>query len=161
MQTMNKSKDVFLTKAQFEARKTAGTLEEGIIYHITDVKYATQAEVEAVKSLAMNITAPSGATAGNLTDEQMTILQASDSNFIMYDHEKYYLEDKGHIEGYLTYTHAGYENNQMWLKSITVTIATKTWVLNVVGVKPMVVLTQSEYDALTDKDANTLYYIIG
>ena len=36
MQTMNKTKDVFLTKAQFEARKTAGTLEEGIIYHTTD-----------------------------------------------------------------------------------------------------------------------------
>ena len=36
MQTMNKTKDVFLTKAQFEARKTANTLEEGIIYHTTD-----------------------------------------------------------------------------------------------------------------------------
>lgn len=101
------------------------------------------------------------ATNGTLTDEQLATLQSYDGNYIMFNHEKYYLQDKGHIEGYLTYTHTGYEHNQMWLKSITITIATKTWVLNVVGVKPTVVLTQSDYDNLAVKDANTLYYIIG
>lgn len=116
--------------------------------------------IETIKVVEIS-DVPAEATNGTLTDEQLTTLQSYDGNYIMFNHEKYYLQDKGHVEGYLTYTHTGYENNQMWLKSITVTIATKTWVLNVVGVKPTVVLTQSEYDALTAKDANTLYYIIG
>ena len=116
--------------------------------------------IETIKVVEIS-DVPAEATNGTLTDEQLTTLQSYDGNYIMFNHEKYYLQDKGHVEGYLTYTHTGYENNQMWLKSITVTIATKTWVLNVVGVKPTVVLTQSEYDALTVKDANTLYYIIG
>lgn len=116
--------------------------------------------IETIKVVEIS-DVPAEATNGTLTDAQLTTLQSYDGNYIMFNHEKYYLQDKGHVEGYLTYTHTGYENNQMWLKSITVTIATKTWVLNVVGVKPTVVLTQSEYDALTVKDANTLYYIIG
>ena len=48
MQTMNKQKDVFLTKAQFEARKTAGTLEEGIIYHTTDETVLTPTGVKTL-----------------------------------------------------------------------------------------------------------------
>ena len=48
MQTMNKTKDVFLTKAQFEARKTAGTLEEGIIYHTTDESVLTPTGVKTL-----------------------------------------------------------------------------------------------------------------
>lgn len=116
--------------------------------------------IETIKVVEIS-DVPAEATNGTLTDAQLTTLQSYDGNYIMFNHEKYYLQDKGHVEGYLTYTHTGYENNQMWLKSITVTIATKAWVLNVVGVKPTVVLTQSEYDALTVKDANTLYYIIG
>lgn len=116
--------------------------------------------IETIKVVEIS-DVPAEATNGTLTGAQLTTLQSYDGNYIMFNHEKYYLQDKGHVEGYLTYTHTGYENNQMWLKSITVTIATKAWVLNVVGVKPTVVLTQSEYEALTVKDTNTLYYIIG
>ena len=116
--------------------------------------------IETIKVVEIS-DVPAEVTNGTLTDEQLTTLQSYDGNYIMFNHEKYYLQDKGHVEGYLTYTHTGYENNQMWLKSITITIATKTWVLNVVGVKPTVVLTQSDYDNLAVKDANTLYYIIG
>lgn len=99
------------------------------------------------------------ATNGTLTADQLATLQADETNYIMFNHEKYYLMDKGHIEGYLTYTHVGYENNTMWLKSITVTISTLGWVLNVVAVRPTEVLSQNEYDALETKDSNTIYYI--
>lgn len=34
MQTMNKTKDVFLTQAQFDTLKNADNLETGVIYHI-------------------------------------------------------------------------------------------------------------------------------
>lgn len=76
---------------------------------------------------------PTSATNGVLTVEQLALLQSSENNYIMFQHEKYYLEDKGHVEGYITYTHTGYENSTYWIKSITITISTRAWVLNKVG----------------------------
>lgn len=73
---------------------------------------------------------PASATNGVLTVEQLALLQSSENNYIMFQHEKYYLEDKGHVEGYITYTHTGYENSTYWIKSITVTVSTRAWVLN-------------------------------
>ena len=73
---------------------------------------------------------PASATNGTLTAKQLALLQASENNYIMFQHEKYYLEDKGHVEGYITYTHTGYENNTYWIKSITITVSTRAWVLN-------------------------------
>lgn len=73
---------------------------------------------------------PASATNGVLTAEQLALLQASENNYIMFQHEKYYLEDKGHVEGYITYTHTGYESNTYWIKSITITVSTRAWVLN-------------------------------
>lgn len=73
---------------------------------------------------------PASATNGTLTAEQLALLQSSENNYIMFQHEKYYLEDKGHVEGYITYTHTGYESNTYWIKSITITVSTRAWVLN-------------------------------
>ena len=73
---------------------------------------------------------PASATNGVLTVEQLALLQSSENNYIMFQHEKYYLEDKGHVEGYITYTHTGYESNTYWIKSITITVSTRAWVLN-------------------------------
>lgn len=74
------------------------------------------------------------ATNGNLTEAQMTKLQVNENNYIMFNHKKYSLEGKGHQEGYLTYTYAGYENNLHNLESITITINTRAWVLNTTDV---------------------------
>lgn len=74
------------------------------------------------------------ATNGNLTEAQMAKLQANENNYIMFNHKKYSLEGKGHQEGYLTYTYAGYENNLHNLESITITINTRAWVLNTTDV---------------------------
>ncbi len=73
---------------------------------------------------------PSSTTQGTLTQTQLETLQSNEDNYVMFQHEKYYLNDKGHTEGYLTYTHTGYENNTYWIKSITITISTLAWVLN-------------------------------
>lgn len=73
---------------------------------------------------------PASAVEGTLTEAQLQILQASEDNYIMFQHEKYYLNDKGHREGYITYTHTGYENSTYWIKSITITLSTRAWVLN-------------------------------
>ncbi len=76
------------------------------------------------------ISAPENATNGTLTESELASLQASDNAAIMFNHKKYYLGGKGHQEGYLTYTHSGYENNLHILESITITISTRAWVLN-------------------------------
>ena len=78
----------------------------------------------------IGVGSPSSTMNGTLTAEQLEILQANEDNYVMFQHEKYYLNDKGHTEGFLTYTHTGYENNTYWIKSITITISTLAWVLN-------------------------------
>ena len=81
-------------------------------------------------STVVALSAPENATNGTLTESELASLQASDNASIMFNHKKYYLGGKGHQEGYLTYTHSGYENNVHILESITITINTRAWVLN-------------------------------
>lgn len=71
------------------------------------------------------------ATNGTLTEEQLATLQESEENKIMFNHEKYYLMDVGHTEGFLTYTHIGIENGVFYIKAFTITVSTKSWVLNI------------------------------
>lgn len=101
---------------------------------------ATKAYVDAAiieegpASTIVNLSAPDEATQGILTEDELAKLQASDNASIMFSHKKYDLGGKGHQEGYLTYTHAGYENNVHILESITITISTRAWVLNATDV---------------------------
>lgn len=69
------------------------------------------------------------ATNGTLTDAQLAILQKSNMNMVMFNHEVFNLMDKGHTEGFLTYSHVGIENDVMYVKTFTITISTKGWVL--------------------------------
>lgn len=84
--------------------------------------------------VVITLDSPDTATEGILTEDQLATLQSSDNASIMFAHKKYYLGGKGHQEGYLTYTHSGYENNIHILESITVTISTRAWVLNATDV---------------------------
>lgn len=118
-------------------------------------------ESEGPASTIVEITAPSGATQGTLTDAQLATLQGSKNASLMFAHKKFYLQGDGDPEGYLTYTHAGHENNVHILESITVTISTKAWVLNSTRLYNMQVMTQAVYDALETKDDYTLYLIKG
>lgn len=74
---------------------------------------------------------PKGATNGNITDEQLAILQASDLNYIemVNDKELYYLNDPGHEEGFLTYSHVGIENSKATIKTLTITVSAKSFVI--------------------------------
>lgn len=91
--------------------------------------------IKSIRAIGVDIGAslPSSTEQGTLTAEQFAILTSDENNYIMFQHEKFYLEDKGHVEGYITYTHTGYESNVYWIKSITITISTRAWVLNKVG----------------------------
>lgn len=114
---------------------------------------------KAVK--AVSIEGVPGATNGTLTEEQLATLEANENNYIMFDHKKYYLEGKGHQEGYLTYTYVGYENHVHVLESITITISTKAWVLSSTTVYNTVTMSQAAYDALENPDDYTVYLIKG
>lgn len=73
---------------------------------------------------------PAESTQGTLTDDQINYLLANQKAYIMFNHEKYYIQDLGHTEGFITYTHLGFENGVFNLKAITITIETNGWVLN-------------------------------
>lgn len=83
-------------------------------------------EVQSVK-----LTFPKGATSGTITQDQLTILQLNKSNYIemVNDNELYYLNDNGHTDGYLTYSHVGIENGKATIKTLTITLSAKSFVI--------------------------------
>lgn len=79
----------------------------------------------------VSLTFPASASSGTVTDEQLATLQANDANYIemVNDKELYYLNDPGHVEGYLTYSHVGIENNEATIKTLTITVSAKSFVI--------------------------------
>lgn len=70
------------------------------------------------------------ATNGTITEAQLAELQASTSNYIMFNNKKYTYVDESTEEGYIKYSLLDYENNDAVIKVISVTINTLSWVLN-------------------------------
>lgn len=79
--------------------------------------------------IAVVLSDPSTAVKGTLTADQLTILQASNNNYIVFNNELYYLADKQHTTGILSYTHTGWDGSAVMTKSINITISTKAWAL--------------------------------
>lgn len=79
----------------------------------------------------VSIDLPKGAKNGSITQSQLNILQASEFNCIemINDKELYYLNDPGHEEGFLTYTHVGVENGKATIKTLTITVSAKSFVI--------------------------------
>lgn len=82
----------------------------------------------------VDINQPSTATNGTLTQEQLTTLQINDLNYIIFNNEIYSLNDKTHTADTLTYSHVGFENGKHLLKTISITVSTRAWVLNTTSV---------------------------
>lgn len=79
----------------------------------------------------VSLTFPAGASSGTVTTEQLATLQANEANYIemVNDKELYYLNDPGHVEGYLTYSHVGIENSKATIKTLTITVSAKRFVI--------------------------------
>lgn len=79
----------------------------------------------------MQLTFPAGATNGTLTDEQLATLNTNYQSCIemVNDKELYYLNDNGHVDGYLTYSHVGIESSKATIKTLTITVNTKSFVI--------------------------------
>lgn len=79
---------------------------------------------------SITINSPSTATSGTLTAEQLTTLQVSNQNYIIFNNEIYRLEDKQFNSDFLIYSHTGQDDTKtMYIKEISVTISTREWVL--------------------------------
>lgn len=78
---------------------------------------------------AVTLTDLASATQGTLTADQLSTLQSNDANYISFNNELYYLADKQHTTGILSYTHTGWDGSAMMTKSINITISTLGWVL--------------------------------
>lgn len=95
----------------------------------------------------ITIDQPASATSGTLTEEQLTILQSGNSSYILFNSEKYDLQDIQHESGYLTFTHKGTDSTgNFFTKCITVTISTSGWVLT----------TQTDEDTPTENSKNLI-----
>lgn len=102
--------------------RTLATLVEGLDAAIT---------TKAPRPVACKIVLSQGATKGTLTEEQLTILSASQQNYIemVNDKELYYLNDPGHESGFYTYSHVGIENSKATIKTLTITVSAKSFVI--------------------------------
>ena len=63
---------------------------------------------------------------GTITEAQLAELQASTSNYIMFNNKKYTYVDESIEEGYIKYSLLDYENNDAVIKVIAVTMNTFT-----------------------------------
>ena len=100
---------------------------------------ATKADLATLGvGVKVSITAPAGASSGTVTDEQLSTLQASNANYIemVNDKELYRLNDPGHMEGFLTYSHVGIENGKTTIKTLTITVSAKSFVIVTTIVNP-------------------------
>lgn len=114
-------------------------LEPQVRYDAEQIQLLKQANVainERIDNIPLgakkvSLTFPAGASEGTITDEQLATLQANEENYIemVNDKELYYLNDPGHVEGYLTYSHVGIENSKATIKTLTITVSAKSFVI--------------------------------
>lgn len=102
--------------------RTLATLVEGLDVAIT---------TKAPRPVACRIVLPRGATKGTLTETQLTILSASPQNYIemVNDGELYYLNDNMHEIEICTYSHVGIENSKATIKTLTIRLSEKSFVI--------------------------------
>ena len=80
------------------------------------------------------IDSPASATNGTLPDDtNWEYLSTHPENTrILFNHEYYNIADNQHTTGTLVYSHVGYEASQMIVKTITITISARSWVLTTI-----------------------------
>lgn len=79
-------------------------------------------------------TTPTTASNGTLPDDaSWTYLKTNGQRLKLYFNKEYYHPaDDQHTTGTLVFSHVGYENTQVIIKTITITLATRSWVMTTV-----------------------------
>ena len=98
---------------------------------------------------------PNTATSGTLYPWEYNYLSKYTDVGITLNNEIYTLQDNKLEDGYLVYTHVGLTNtNEYFTKCITITKATKEWVLTKQGTSIVTALPETP-------DENTIYFVTG
>ena len=107
--------------------------------------YPSQASRVMEVGEVVSITANAGETSGTITYEQLELIKRyicsynggyNNNTWILFNKERYYPMSYEHQEGYRTYANVEYENNNFTIKTITVTLSTRAWVLNTLTPTP-------------------------
>ena len=117
-------------------QQNISTLQSGLSTETQNRTTADQSLQNQITSLSGTVgtkvqeVALTGNTVGSLTSQQLQILQADDSNYILLNDEIYRLADKQDASGYRVYMHTGQDNTKnFFTKSLTITISTLAWTL--------------------------------
>ena len=100
---------------------------------LNDKKIVTEDLLISKTSLipeAVVLTAPEGATQGNLSSEQLAKLQFNKANYIIFTSKKYELSNERSQQDSLSYVYNDYINNRCVQEVITITVSSRSWVLN-------------------------------
>ena len=82
----------------------------------------------------IEITLPVNADQGTLSVEQLEELQSSPYNTIKCNNEYYRLNDDMTSNGYLVYSHTGRHTDKVYVKTFTITISTRGFIIDVLEV---------------------------
>ena len=130
--------DAFTFKIGGENAHTSMTNNYGPNIKVHDIVIGDNGDVGAAfygLNMYYEITGvPTSSTSGTLPDNQSwIILQIRPQDLrILFNNEFYQLADNQHTNGKLVYSHVTYESGQLIIKTITITIATRGWVLTTV-----------------------------
>ena len=97
---------------------------------------------------------PTSSTSGTLPDDQSwIILQTQPQDLrILFNKEFYQFADNQHTSDKLVFSHVGYENDKLIVKTITITISTRGWVLNTLNV--------AKYNTMFACESSDYYFIL-
>lgn len=156
--SIEEAKKIFVKRTANAIYKNAQDwllLANNIVHEIdsSDIIGAGLSDEDIARSVTLSN--PSTATNGTLTELELSTLLASNLNFIIFNNEIYYLSDKGHTEGIVSYTHNGWNGAAIQNKSINITLSTREWSL-VTGSTDIKAFIHNIYIKGTDDGGNTV-----
>lgn len=156
--SLEEAKKIFVKRTANTIYKNAQDwllLANNIVHEIdsSDIIGAGLSDEDIARSVTLSN--PSTATNGTLTELELSTLLASNLNFIIFNNEIYYLADKGHTEGIVSYTHNGWNGAAIQNKSINITLSTREWSL-VTGSTDIKAFIHNIYIKGTDDGGNTV-----
>lgn len=156
--SLEEAKKIFVKRTANTIYKNAQDwllLANNIVHEIdsSDIIGAGLSDEDIARSVTLSN--PSTATNGTLTELELSTLLASNLNFIIFNNEIYYLADKGHTEGIVSYTHNGWNGAAIQNKSINITLSTRAWTL-VTGSTDIKAFIHNIYIKGTDDGGNTV-----
>lgn len=156
--SIEEAKKIFVKRTANTIYKNAQDwllLANNIVHEIdsSDIIGAGLSDEDIARSVTLSN--PSTATNGTLTELELSTLLASNLNFIVFNNEIYYLADKGHTEGIVSYTHNGWNGTAIQNKSINITLSTRAWTL-VTGSTDIKAFIHNIYIKGTDDGGNTV-----